>query len=206
MSPTADEANSSIPPNASKYPASGIIVDGACGLAAGPPRDAPAVSGWVASDGARVDAGGASDAGIGDGSDDDGVAAPALWDCPGSAGLLPGGWPAESVTTGNVAPGTGSPGTGPVGAGEGGGVSVGDWPGVVGVGNKGRSGTQNPPPATGTWPGGQGPAAAVAGNVSMLMTTADHTARMPKTIRPVSTSYYATRHPPETVGPSALTC
>jgi hypothetical protein len=206
MSPTADEASSSIPPNASKYPATGIIVDGACGLAAEPPRDAPAaVSGWVASDGARVDAGGASDAGIGDDSDDDGVAAPAAGDCPGSVGLLPGAWLPESMTTGDVALGTGSPGTGPVGAGEGG-VAVGDWPGVVGAGNKGLSGTQNPPPATGTWPGGQGSAAAVAGNASMLMTTADHTARMPKTIRPVSTSYYATRQQPETVGHSPLSC
>jgi hypothetical protein len=201
MSPTADEASSSIPPNASKYPASGIIVGGACGLAAGPPRDAPvAVSGWVASDGACVDAGGAIDGGIGDDSDDDGVAAPVPGDCPGSDALLPVGWLPESVTAGNVALGTGSPGTGPVGAGEGGGVAVGDWPGVVGAGNKGLSGTQ-----TGTWPGGQGSAAAVAGNASMLMTTADHTARMPKTIRPVSTSYYATRQPPETVGPSAVT-
>lgn len=206
MSPTADEANSIIPPNASKYPASGINVGGACDLAAGPPRDGPAaVFGSVDSDGARVDAGGSSDAGIGDDSDDDGVAAPAPGDCPGSAGLLPCGWLPESVTAGNDAPGTGSPAAGPVGTGEGG-VAVGDWPGVVGSGNKGLSGTQNPPPATGTWPGGQGPAAAVAGNASMLMTTADHTARMPKTIRPVSTSYYATRQRPETVGPSALTC
>lgn len=151
MSPTADEANSSIPPNASKYPASGINV---CGLAAGPPRDAPpAVSGPADWDGARVDAGvdagGASDADIGGDCDDDGVAAPAPRGCPDSDALPPGCWFAESAPTGNVALGTGSPGPGPVGAAVGGGA-VGDWPGVVGAGNKGLSGTQNPPPATGT--------------------------------------------------------
>lgn len=147
MSPTADEANSSIPPNASKYPASGIIP---CGLAAGPPRDAPAgVPARVGSGDARVDAGGASDAGVGDDSDDDGVAAPAPWVCSGSAGLLPDGLLPESVTTGKVALGTGSPGTGPVGAGEGG-VTPGDATGVVAAGTRGVSGTQTPPPPTGT--------------------------------------------------------
>jgi hypothetical protein len=126
-------------------------------------------------------------------------------DRPGSVVLLPCGWLPGSVATGNVALGTGSPETGPVGAGADGGAAVGDAAGVVGPGIRGPSGTQNPPPPTGTCPAGHGPAAAVAGSVSTLMRTADHTARMPKTIRPVSTSYYATRQPMETVGPSALT-
>ncbi len=126
-------------------------------------------------------------------------------DRPGSVVLLPGGWLPGSVAAGNVALGTGSPETGPVGAGADGGAAVDDAAGVVGPGIRGPSGTQNPPPPTGTCPAGHGPAAAVAGSVSTLMRTADHTARMPKTIRPVSTSYYATRQPMESVGPSALT-
>jgi hypothetical protein len=178
----------------------------ACGPAA---RGAPAaVSGRVDGD-CWIDAGGATGVNPPGDFGDDGVTA-APGDRSGSVALLAEGRLPGSVATGNVALGTGSPetgpvGTGPVGTGADGGGAVGDSAGVVGPGSKGRSGTQNPPPPTGTCPAGHGPAAAVAGEASTPMRTADHTASMPKTIRPVSTSYNATRLPTGTVGPSAGT-
>ena len=81
------------------------------------------------------------------------------------------------------------------------GVTVGDGAGVVGRGTSGLSGTQTPPPPSGTWPAGHGSAAAAVAIVNTLTTTADHNATMPKTFRPVPTPYNATQLSEETRGP-----
>ena len=124
---------------------------------------------------------------------------------PGSFALFSGGWApgAAGMTSTVVEPGPGWGGTAPPGSGTGVDVSVGagaavgdtggDGTGVVGRGTKGFSGTQTPPPPNGTWPAGHGSAAAVPAIASTLTTTADHSARMPKTFRPVPTPYNATQ-------------
>jgi hypothetical protein len=183
-----------IPANASRYPATVIVVPGgACCRAAIPAAGRPEEP---SADGAGTCcAGRAGDA-------DDGVTAvvPAA---PGSFGLFSGAWipDADGMTSTDVAPGSGWPGTEPPGAGagvavsvgEGAGDTVGDGTGVVGRGIRGVSGTQTPPPPTGTWPAGHGSAAAVAAIVNTLTTTTDHSPRMPKTFRPVPTPYNATQ-------------
>ena len=191
-----------IPPNASRYPATVIVVPGGvcCRAAmpcAGPPGEAPA------------DEPGTCDAVTAGDADDDGVTPPAPA-APGSLSLFSGVWlpGAVGMTSTAVALGPGWPGAGAgvevsVGDGAAVGVTVGDGAGVVGRGTSGLSGTQTPPPPSGTWPAGHGSAAAAVAIVNTLTTTADHNATMPKTFRPVPTPYNATQLSEETRDPSS---
>jgi hypothetical protein len=194
-----------IPANASRNPARRVVdAGGVCWPAAIPCAGRP--------EEASAGNAGSRDAGTAGEADDDGVVAAST----GCSALASGVWSPGAVGTTStvVVPGPGGPETAPPGAGAAVGVSVGegaavgdtvgDGAGVVGRGIKGVSGTQTPPPPTGTWPAGHGSAAAVAAIVSTLTTTADHSARMPKTFRRVPTPYNATQQTQETRGPSAV--